>query len=716
MKKYLLIFFLLFSLFLIGCNKQEEKKYLITFYDFNDEVITQLSLPLNSKIEVPLAPSIVGYHFVSWSIDIPEYVSGDLDISALYEKDVYHIKFLNDDGTIIKEEDLKYNENIVYPEAPTKEGYDFISWDSDETKATSDLEIKPKYNIKTYKVDFLDSDGLVFASFNYQYNDVFSIPESNPTKEHYNFVRWDFESNLVSGDLEIKPIFEKVKYLCKFIVDEEVIYECNVAYGEEAICPNIPKIEGYEFISWNQDTTNISNEMEFIAIYEEKTYTVNFYDMYGKLIKTEIVKCNGSATAPTIPTVPYHDFNGWDQEFNEVKSDLNIKATYKAQSTVFSKETSDYWIRVTANKYDVLATILTIDEIKTINQNICNSYSQTKVVDITKINETIGGTTVKSYINSYTNLTSKSVYNANGSTANTTSISNNRNINNIPTTVNVKFGIITDFCNLRSYPTNCYSGSNKTDYFQETSLNVGEGVAIYHESTDGLWYFVEAQNYRGWIEKTSVALCTKEEMVNFLTSDDFVIVTANYLMIDGHNVRMGQRFPVSNSNDTYQMSFPTRLSNGNLSIVKKDIELGDDYHLGYLDYTLENIYIQAFKMIGIDYSWGDKLSSGRDCSSTQNAIFTCFGFKMPRNTSNQRSIPNYSKSVSGVTGSYMKQNYRPGTLIFSSGHVMMFIGEDESGTAYLFHNTSAGSSKCIIQGLDSYGGSKIIGLLYLYKK
>ena len=123
---------------------------------------------------------------------------------------------------------------------------------------------------------------------------------------------------------------------------------------------------------------------------------------------------------------------------------------------------------------------------------------------------------------------------------------------------------------------------------------------------------------------------------------------------------------------------------------------------------------QAFKLLGIDYSWGDKNKDGRDCSSTMNAIFRSFGFVMPRNTSNQLAIPTHGLRVSGLSPASMKK-YHPGTMIFTSSHVMLYIGEDASGNPYLLHNTTSGDGACILQSLQSYGGTKMIAVLRPYK-
>ena len=117
----------------------------------------------------------------------------------------------------------------------------------------------------------------------------------------------------------------------------------------------------------------------------------------------------------------------------------------------------------------------------------------------------------------------------------------------------------------------------------------------------------------------------------------------------------------------------------------------------------------------MSYSWGDKYETGRDCSSTQNGILATFGFIMPRNTSNQRSIPEYSEVLSGNDAHQYITRYYPGTLFFSSGHVMLYLGMDESLRPYILHNTTGGgANKCIIQAFDEYTNT-IIATLSLKK-
>lgn len=394
---------------------------------------------------------------------------------------------------------------------------------------------------------------------------------------------------------------------------------------------------------------------------------------------------------------------------------MTIKAEYTKDKLTYDMTNHNYWLYLISDKYDINETILDENGIKAFNDKVLSDYSKTEVKDVLAISATATSFYVKSMIDAYTNINKYTVYNHETKSAisstEKTNILNNRNYDAVPSSVTVKYGIICDFAWLRSYPTNHYSNNYDMDRFQETTLNVGEGVAIYHISQDGNWYFVQAENYNGWVEKRHVATCSYDELKTFLQPTERLLVISDYSIIEEKHVRMGQSFPLlSQNNASYKINFPKVASDGSLDLVEVELPKTSAYHVGYLTYNYKNVFEQAFKLLGIDYSWGDKDKLGRDCSSTMNAIYKCFGFMMPRNTSNQVAIPTYGSKVSGLTNTSIK-NYKPGSMIFTSSHVMLYLGEDQTGTAYLLHNTTSGNGECILQSLNSYGGSRINGVL-----
>jgi hypothetical protein len=61
-----------------------------------------------------------------------------------------------------------------------------------------------------------------------------------------------------------------------------------------------------------------------------KTYNVNFLDIDGKIIVSQVVEEGKDAIAPdSIPNVENYKFIGWDKEFTNVQSDLEVSAKYE---------------------------------------------------------------------------------------------------------------------------------------------------------------------------------------------------------------------------------------------------------------------------------------------------------------------------------------------------------------------------------------------------
>ena len=77
--------------------------------------------------------------------DIQTVSGGDAEVDK-----EYNVKFVDADETEILAQKVKSVEEIVVPEAPVKEGYDFIGWDNDITtitELTEDLTIKAQYKL-----------------------------------------------------------------------------------------------------------------------------------------------------------------------------------------------------------------------------------------------------------------------------------------------------------------------------------------------------------------------------------------------------------------------------------------------------------------------------------------------------------------------------------------------------------------------------------------
>lgn len=286
-----------------------------------------------------------------------------------------------------------------------------------------------------------------------------------------------------------------------------------------------------------------------------------------------------------------------------------------------------------------------------------------------------------------------------------------RNLEGIPPAVEVSFGVLTDNTSVRSFPTwdksSSEIGSMAFDYFQQTMLTVGEGVAVLHRTADGIWCFVQGETYSGWIETASVAFCSQAEMLN-LSRPQQVLVALDQMKLENKNIRMGTVFALENVKEQYYtVRMPSKSEDGTLRIQYVQISKSEPVHEGYLPFEWNLILEQAGKLKGMPYGWGDT-GGNMDCSSTMCSVYKCFGIRLPRDTSGQSLMCGIQlEGLAAEEKQEILRGLKPGTLLYMPGHVMMYLGEEE-GEPRILHNVTAYSEngdtiyaqQCCITGLD----------------
>lgn len=354
------------------------------------------------------------------------------------------------------------------------------------------------------------------------------------------------------------------------------------------------------------------------------------------------------------------------------------------------------------NLLDQNDIILDKEEIEKYNEEIKkkadNMYDLTKIISLSKEE-------IQNYINSYT-LPKLPQYNGEETltTENTKEILNNRNLENIKDLEQIQKGIIVKRANLRSFPTDIgfYNQKNIEDFdnIQESELCVNTPVLIIHTSTDNEWNFVISPIYAGWVREENIALATNEDYENFINNNKFGIITEPSIEIEGTLLDMGVKLPYINvTEEGYQFLLPQKNENGYIEAKTVILERSKS-HINYLDYTNKNLYIQAIKYEGVNYSWGGK-NTGVDCSSYILNIYKCFGFEFPRNTSSQNKsvgkIINLENKTINEKFEIISNNFP--CLLYQNGHVMLYLGKIDN-EHYIIH-ASGEKMKVVIEKLTS---------------
>ncbi|MBQ3546369.1 MAG: InlB B-repeat-containing protein [Lachnospiraceae bacterium] len=215
---------------------------------------------------------------------------------------------------------------------------------------SSDCTIEIFFKIKSYTVTFVDYNNAVLKTETVEHGSQ-ATPPANPTREHYVFNGWDTNYNDVTTNVTIKATYSPAQYTVKFVGwNGTVLKTETVEYTNDATAPEAPAREGYNFSHWSLDYTNVSSNLEVVAVYVAKEYTVTFVDSDGAVLSTQTVKHGEGATAPANPTKEGYTFIGWDiNTYSYVTSDMTITAQYvEGIKNIYT---------ITANAYGTYGTV-----------------------------------------------------------------------------------------------------------------------------------------------------------------------------------------------------------------------------------------------------------------------------------------------------------------------------------------------------------------------
>lgn len=183
-------------------------------------------------------------------------------------------------------------------------------------------------------------DGILYGEVQMVLDGDQALPPIDPYKEDHRFMGWfldegftrEFDKNApITKDTDLYGKFEAGGYQVRFFVDGILYGPVQyIKYGDTAIVPDDPVVDGKYFISWNRNSFIIFKNTDIHAVLTPiPTYVVRFIDHDDTVLKEQQVFEKTAATAPNNPTRTGYTFTGWDQEFNNVTNDMDVNAVYR---------------------------------------------------------------------------------------------------------------------------------------------------------------------------------------------------------------------------------------------------------------------------------------------------------------------------------------------------------------------------------------------------
>ncbi len=191
-----------------------------------------------------------------------------------------------------------------------------------------DGDVAETYTPAYYIVKFVGLNDAILKEYSVERGQAANAPPV-PHPEGYIFQGWDRSFNSIMEDTTVNALLERISYTVTFIgMNDYVISIQPVYHGEGANVPSAPAVVGYTFVEWDTDTSVVKADTIVKAVYNKKEYTVEFLGLNDKVISTQTVKFGESAIAPEAPEEEGYNFDGWDDEFDNITGNKTVKAKY----------------------------------------------------------------------------------------------------------------------------------------------------------------------------------------------------------------------------------------------------------------------------------------------------------------------------------------------------------------------------------------------------
>ena len=355
---------------------------------YKDDIFEDGNHPKNTNAKVLTLSAagfelVAGYEFLGWALTAngsityqpgdEAFVDGndDNDLWAVWSRKSYKVTWLDEDGSLLREDTVKYGEMPEYGENPTKAAtdeytYTFDKWTPELEAVTKDATYQASYKAEknSYKVTWLDEDGSLLREDTVEYGEM---PEygANPTKAAtdeytYTFDKWTPELEVVTKDATYKATYTKEAntYTLTYDLDggeweNDTTYTYPKKYNEEVEVKADPTKEGYTFAGWTSAEVEVVNDkftMPAKDVTLKAKWVANIYKVTYDLDGGEWTETTNEfpyeykATVEVVKTVPTREgykFSGWRSEevtiendaFTMPAKDVVLKAVWEANPT-----------------------------------------------------------------------------------------------------------------------------------------------------------------------------------------------------------------------------------------------------------------------------------------------------------------------------------------------------------------------------------------------
>jgi murein DD-endopeptidase MepM/ murein hydrolase activator NlpD len=200
-------------------NIESNNPRKVTFKDWDDSVITELTVKFGTSPTYPATPSRIGHRFTGWSVSAGTPITEDTVITASYEIETYNVTFFDVDGvTQLGAVQRVQFENAATP--PTNfnidTGYRFAGWHITNDSAGKDLT-QVTGNIRAVAaqtwanpnmpvIPRIDTARRLADGYTYEIDVSFTNSNENITRGRLITVLKDANDKMIASDISDIPL------------------------------------------------------------------------------------------------------------------------------------------------------------------------------------------------------------------------------------------------------------------------------------------------------------------------------------------------------------------------------------------------------------------------------------------------------------------------------------------------------------------------------
>ena len=188
------------------------------------------------------------------------------------------------------------------------------------------------------------------------------IPLELEIREFYYMPVQQTSPTLIPFTSDNGSITAQVYHSVTFVdYDGTVLSAQSVAHGSAAIEPTAPEREGYAFIGWDKDFSNVTEDMTVTAQYSANSYSIT-YTINGEEYTAQTYEFGAVVSAPEYTVPEGHTFSGWNIPETMPAENLVLDAaltvnsysiTYTINGEEYTAQTYEFGAAVSAPEYTV---------------------------------------------------------------------------------------------------------------------------------------------------------------------------------------------------------------------------------------------------------------------------------------------------------------------------------------------------------------------------